>query len=161
MEELAKDLVKQYPTLGDPRREGNGWDIWFFHSVHGLGASGLLEDRLKNQRKLRVAKQRAINPPEDSTFLNWVSEDEDGRLCSQTYPILLLIYIVLFIELDNPEPDEKIFEFLRQNFGGVVKGKMLETVFQRRTFIRQQKGVDGLNNIIQHSPRLFDTEEMV
>lgn len=74
---------------------------------------------------------------------------------------MLLIYIVLFIELDNPEPDEKIFEFLRQNFGGVVKDKMLETVFQRRTFIRQQKGVDGLNNIIQHSPRLFDTEEMV
>lgn len=63
--------------------------------------------------------------------------------------------------LENPTPDEKELEFLRQNHGQEIKIKMKETVFQRRTFIRQQTGVDGLLSIIKCMPRLVDTEGMV
>ncbi|OXA42106.1 Sterile alpha motif domain-containing protein 3 [Folsomia candida] len=141
LEQLAKDLVLLFPGLGDPRKEGRGYEMWFFHSHHGLGASGFLEDRLKNQRKKVTSnKKTQLNTESlDATFLDWSSEIED----------------------ENPTPDEKELEFLRQNHGQEIKIKMKETVFQRRTFIRQQTGVDGLLSIIKCMPRLVDTEGMI
>lgn len=82
LEQLAKDLVLLFPGLGDPRKEGRGYEMWFFHSHHGLGASGFLEDRLKNQRKKVTSnKKTQLNTESlDATFLDWSSEIEDGKM---------------------------------------------------------------------------------
>ncbi len=47
IEQLAKDLVRQYPALGDPTLTGFGYKMWFFNSIHGRAATGFLEERLK------------------------------------------------------------------------------------------------------------------
>ncbi|CAL8140945.1 unnamed protein product [Orchesella dallaii] len=80
LEQLARQLVRKYPGLGDPRRSERGWQMWFFHTVKGQGATGFLEDRLKNQRRRLVKKQtKSDRFMEDAEDINWQSMDEDGK----------------------------------------------------------------------------------
>lgn len=80
MEQLAKNLVQKYPKLGDSRRDGNGWEMWFLHSAHAKAATGFLEERLKSQRRKLTSRKetRNISTLQDLT-LNWNSEEEDGK----------------------------------------------------------------------------------
>ena len=79
MEQVAKDLVQTYPSFGDPRKPGQGWEMWFFNSAHGAGATGFLEDRLKNQRKKKGTKKvtSPIEPFEG--FLDWNSDCDECK----------------------------------------------------------------------------------
>lgn len=69
------------------------------------------------------------------------------------------------VMLDDPEPDEKVLEYLKHNSGEDTKSIMKNTVFQRRTIIRRLSWVEnilerkeGSNKIPGLIPRLFDTE---
>ncbi|XP_035707212.1 uncharacterized protein LOC118435347 isoform X2 [Folsomia candida] len=145
MEQLAKNLVNTYPSFGDPMKGGKGWRMWFNHSIHASAASGFLEERLKNQRK-RLAKKKVINSFDDESaqyVVNWDSDNDE----------------------DDPEPDEKVLEYLKHNSGEDTKSIMKNTVFQRRTIIRRLSWVEnilerkeGSNKSPGLMPRLFDTE---
>ncbi len=73
-------MVRQYPALGDPTLTGFGYKMWFFNSIHGRAATGFLEERLKNQRKILAKKKAASLAPasKDVPGLKWDSEDEEG-----------------------------------------------------------------------------------
>ncbi|XP_035701043.1 uncharacterized protein LOC118433339 isoform X1 [Folsomia candida] len=146
MDQMAKDLVGKYPALGDPRRKHLGYQMWFMGSSDGSPASGFLEERLKNQRK-KISDKKLLSTSAtkcnelDLPVLNWISDDED----------------------DDPDPEEGILEYIRQNFGTDVDSAMKNTVFQRRTVIRRLNAVnvDILDNLVVSMPRLFDTEGMI
>ncbi|CAL8121612.1 unnamed protein product [Orchesella dallaii] len=142
LEQLAKHLVLKYPALGDPRRTEKGWQMWFFHTVTGQGATGFLEDRLKNQRR-RLTKKVYVDISEciEIEKLNWISEDED----------------------ENPSPDDSKLEYLRHNIGPDVPAVMKETVFMRRSLLRVfiNEQFVGLQKAMQIMPRLFDTQNMI
>ncbi|CAL8140943.1 unnamed protein product [Orchesella dallaii] len=142
LEQLARQLVRKYPGLGDPRRSERGWQMWFFHTVKGQGATGFLEDRLKNQRRRLVKKQtKSDRFMEDAEDINWQSMDED----------------------DDPVPDDAKLEYLKHNFGPDIPTVMKVTVFMRRSLLRayQREQFIGLQKAMEKMPRLFDTENMV
>ncbi|XP_035701273.1 uncharacterized protein LOC118433446 isoform X3 [Folsomia candida] len=124
MDQMAKDLVGKYPALGDPRRKHLGYQMWFMGSSDGSPASGFLEERLKNQRK-KISDKKLLSTSAtkcnelDLPVLNWISDDED----------------------DDPDPEEGILEYIRQNFGTDVDSAMKNTVFQRRTVIRRLNAI--------------------
>ncbi|OXA55031.1 WD repeat, SAM and U-box domain-containing protein 1 [Folsomia candida] len=64
---------------------------------------------------------------------------------------------------DNPEPDEKVLEFLRQNKGQDVLPTMKSSTFMRRTVIREemQQNLVGFRRIPSILPRLFDIKGMI
>ncbi|CAL8105713.1 unnamed protein product [Orchesella dallaii] len=142
LEQLARQLVRKYPGLGDPRRSERGWQMWFFHTVKGQGATGFLEDRLKNQRRRLVKKQtKSDRFMEDAEDINWQSMDED----------------------DDPVPDDAKLEYLKHNFGPDIPTVMKVTVFMRRSLLRayQREQFIGLQKAMEKMPRLFDTENMI
>ncbi|CAL8139440.1 unnamed protein product [Orchesella dallaii] len=116
--------------------------MWFFHTVKGQGATGFLEDRLKNQRR-RLTKKVYVDISErvEIEKLNWISEDED----------------------ENPSPDDSKLEYLRHNIGPDVPAVMKETVFMRRSLLRVfiNEQFVGLQKAMQSMPRLFDTQNMI
>jgi hypothetical protein len=63
--------------------------------------------------------------------------------------------------LENPEPDEALMEYMRQNAGDDVKEVMRRTVLQRRSVIRVNKELDNFPEILKKMPRLFDFNGMV
>jgi hypothetical protein len=63
--------------------------------------------------------------------------------------------------LENPEPDEALMEYMRQNAGDDVKEVMRRTVLQRRSVIRVNKELDKFPEILKKMPRLFDFNGMV
>lgn len=78
------------------------------------------------------------------------------------------IIYVLEIFSDNPDPDEKIMLYLRQNFppnhNSEILEKMKETVFSRKTIIRRcidKEDYTDLKQIPEIMPRLFDLQGMV
>ncbi|ODN02959.1 Zinc finger and SCAN domain-containing protein 12 [Orchesella cincta] len=142
LEQLAQHLVSKYPVFGDPRRQELGWQMWFFHTVKGHGATGFLEDRLKNQRK-KLAKKREKHVPDTREVdnLNWDSENDDY----------------------NPPPDDCKLEFMKHNFGPEVTETMKDTVFMRRSLLRGyiKEQFLGLQKAMQSMPRLFDMDKML
>ncbi len=69
----------------------------------------------------------------------------------------------MFLLTDDPIPDDGILEFIRQNFGDKIRGPMKDTIFQRRTIIRQldSSELDYIPKIVEIMPRLFDMDGMV
>ncbi|OXA49832.1 hypothetical protein Fcan01_15443 [Folsomia candida] len=143
-----RHLVSAFPSLGDGRKTDKGYAIWFFNSNHISGPTGFLEERLKNQRRRLTKLKRKLVPSTNSndTALDWNSEFED----------------------DNPDPDEKIMLYLRQNFppnhNSEILEKMKETVFSRKTIIRRcidKEDYTDLKQIPEIMPRLFDLQGMV
>ncbi|XP_035713852.1 uncharacterized protein LOC118438145 [Folsomia candida] len=141
MEHLAVDLVKSYPSLGDPRKKSLGACMWYQSSAFGGGPAGFLEERLKNQRKKLELNHVDIVDNVDICTLSWDSENEE----------------------ENPERDEKILEYLRQNRGEGVISSMKTTVFMRRTVIRHElkDNLAGFLRLPGILPRLFDMEGMI
>ncbi len=84
LEALAKQLVQNYPDLGDSRRPGNGWEMWFFHTTHATAATGFLEERLKSQRRKLQSKSKTNNEATRDVMgdssLNWESDNDEGML---------------------------------------------------------------------------------
>ena len=84
MELAAKHLVNVYPSLGDPRRTENGWEMWFFHSEYSKAATGFLEERLKSQRrklKTKQLKKTGFIGPVENIDMDGTSDQEEGK-CS-------------------------------------------------------------------------------
>lgn len=79
LEQLAKDLVRQYPALGHPSKKEFGWQMYFFNSSHGGGPHGFLEERLKSQRKKLHKHKEKVIMESDNCSLCWDSEEE-GKL---------------------------------------------------------------------------------
>jgi hypothetical protein len=100
MEQLAKDLVEMYPALGDPRRKGLGYQMWFMNSFEGTAASGFLEERLKYQRRKLTKKvvSQETDSQNDLPVLDWDSENENGeKLITCEILLIFLKYIFVFI----------------------------------------------------------------
>ncbi|OXA48191.1 Tigger transposable element-derived protein 6 [Folsomia candida] len=139
MQQLAVDLVNKYPLLGDPRRKNLGAEMWYFNSAHSQGSTGFLEERIKNQRK-KLTKKKIIEKTVEIDIypLPWDSEFDE----------------------ENPEPDEKTLEYLRQNRGADIIDTMKSTVFMRRTVIRDEikDNLAGFRRIPAIIPRLFDMQ---
>lgn len=121
MEQLAKDFVSKYPSFGDPRRPGRGWEMWFFNSAHGAGATGFLEDRLKNQRKkLASAKKVPANTSYNNDTIDWDSENEDFKLLNNF--IIRVIKLQFFYKCYQLIPSQtKGF----WNISGIMLGNMM------------------------------------
>ncbi|XP_035712958.1 uncharacterized protein LOC118437743 [Folsomia candida] len=147
MEQVAKHLVLKYPSFGDVRRQERGWEMWFFHTPFAPAATGFLEERLKSQRK-KINKKTPTKNLQVVLFnensLSWNSDDDD-----------------------EPEPDERKFEYMRQNKGVEVINIMKNTVFQRRTLIRRHTSQPGtldisaLPKLCEILRPLFDTDNMI
>ncbi|XP_035712266.1 uncharacterized protein LOC118437400 [Folsomia candida] len=142
LHQLALDLVTSYPELGDSRKKNFGSTMWFQNITHGSGSPGYLMERIKNQRKkLESRKNTDYHDETDILSSCWDSELDD----------------------DNPEPDEKVLEFLRQNKGQDVLPTMKSSTFMRRTVIREemQQNLVGFRRIPSILPRLFDIKGMI
>ncbi|XP_035712038.1 uncharacterized protein LOC118437244 [Folsomia candida] len=116
--------------------------MWYFNSAHSQGSTGFLEERIKNQRK-KLTKKKIIEKTVEIDIypLPWDSEFDE----------------------ENPEPDEKTLEYLRQNRGADIIDTMKSTVFMRRTVIRDEikDNLAGFRRIPAIIPRLFDMQGTV
>lgn len=169
MEQVAKHLVGRYPSFGDVRRPEKGYDMWFFHTPFAPAATGFLEERLKSQRKklnkkAPIQAQKVVLFNEDSPSWN---SDDDGVTTNSISLLYVFDSNIMLSISDEPEPDERKFEFMRQNKGIEVIDMMKSTVFERRTLIRRHTSQSGMLDI-SALPRLcevlrplFDTDGMV